>query len=38
MRGKFKLFIVAFVFCSVKAMSQDVSLDSMLDAQVKAKK
>src|ERR1700759_618556 len=37
MRGKFKLLIVVFIFCSVKVMSQNVNLDSMLDTQMKAK-
>ena len=34
---KIKLLVTFIIFCSLKAMSQDVNLDSMLDAQMKTK-
>jgi len=37
MKKKFKLLVVLLILCSVKAMSQDVNLDSLLDTQEKAK-
>jgi hypothetical protein len=36
MKNKFKLLIM-IIFCSIKAMSQNVNLDSLLDSQMKAK-
>jgi hypothetical protein len=37
MKKNFKLLFLLMVLCSVKAISQDVNLDSMLDVQMKAK-
>jgi hypothetical protein len=37
MRKKYKLLVLIIIFCSAKALSQDVNLDSMLDVQMKAK-
>jgi len=37
MRKEIKLLISIIIFCSLKAISQDVNLDSLLDAQTKSK-
>ncbi len=37
MKKNFRLLIVLMIFCSLKAISQDVNLDSMLDVQIKTK-
>jgi len=37
MKKKFELLVVLLILCSVKAISQDVNLDSLLDNEEKAK-
>jgi hypothetical protein len=37
MKKKFELLVVLLILCSVKAISQDVNLDSLLDSEEKAK-
>jgi hypothetical protein len=38
MKKKFELLVVLLILCSVKAISQDVNLDSLLDSEEKAKR
>jgi len=37
MKKKFQLLVVLLILCSIKSMSQDVNLDSLLDTEEKAK-